>query len=209
MKVVLNFLESKQYPLPEGLGLHLYSIMKHHSLKKNFRLVRPGMVSDRIYFVAGGFIRCYVKKEDKKICKWFMGPGDVVISICSFFRQEESRETVETMTSCELYSISYRELEEAYDRWPDFRKIGQRLTEKYYCDADKRADDLRMMTPKELYDDLARLRPDLIEAVDDKNRKVLSIENLASYMGITPPTFRAAKEAFEKEGKNFPSFLKK
>src|SRR5690348_5759583 len=151
MQIVLSFLESQLSPLPVELLAYQAKRMQQDTPGKYVQLVKEGGISDRMYFVESGMIRCYIKKGDREICKWFMTKGNVVIGIRSFFLGIQSREIIETVLPCILWSISKAEFNEACELFPEFRKIAQRLTEKYYCDADKRADDLRMLTPEELY----------------------------------------------------------
>jgi len=196
MQEVLSFLESQYYPLSAELLAYLAKCIKPHNLRKYFKLVQEGSVSDRMYFVESGLIRCYIKKGDREICKWFMTKGNVVIGIRSFFLGVKSREIIETVQPCVLWSISKAEFNEACDLFPEFRKIAQRLTEKYYCDADKRADDLRMLTPEELYETLATEHLHLL-----KKDSGLTEDDLASYMGVTVPTFRKARDAYNDKQK--------
>lgn len=127
-----------------------------------------------------------------------MTKGDVVVGIRSFFLGVKSREIIDVVRPCILWSISKKEFDEACDLFPEFRKIAQRLTEKYYCDADKRADDLRMLTPEELYETLAKDHPHLI-----KKKSGLTEDDLASYMGVTIPTYRKARDAYNDKQKKF------
>jgi CRP-like cAMP-binding protein len=106
-----------------------------------------------------------------------MKEGDVVISVNSFFNQVPATETIETLEECEVHSITYTQLQELYRRHPEFRVIGHRLTEIYYCRAEVRADSLILQSKEERSIDLAKNEPDLVKRVPKKY--------LASYLGMS------------------------
>jgi CRP-like cAMP-binding protein len=176
MKPVVEFLHGI-HPLPEGLKMHLFERLASQTIQKRFKLLKPGHISERIYFVEKGLFRCYVKRGDKEICKWFMREGDIVISVNSFFNQVRSTETIESLEECTVHSITHAELEETYRLYPEFRGVGQKVTERYYCLSEVRADDLRMKPAEELYDDWVRQYPELVDRVPGND--------LASYLGVS------------------------
>lgn len=186
MKKVIGFLHSI-HPLSEELKIYLYEHLKTQIIKKRVRVLRVGQVCDRIYFVEKGLFRCYVKRGEEEICKWFMKEGDLVISVNSFFNRLPSTETIETLEECEVHWITFAQLQTIYELFPEFRRIGQRVTEIYYCASEVRADDLRMKQADELYSDWITNQPELAGRVKKSY--------LASYFGITPPTLSRAKKS--------------
>jgi len=188
MKKLVEFLNWPQ-PMSEGLKMRLYELLKREEFKKKHKLLRVGQKCERIYFVETGLLRCFVRRGEDEICKWFMREGDVVISIVSFFKQVPGKETIETLEDCVVYSITFDELNELYREFPEFLWIGKRLTEEYYCRFEETADDLRMKYIKELYSDWSINNPQLVNRVTDTH--------LASYLGTTLPTLSRAKAAKE------------
>jgi CRP-like cAMP-binding protein len=190
MRKVVEFLNSIQ-PLSEELKVNLYDYLRTDSIRKKFRLLRPGQVCDRIYFVEKGLLRCFIRRGDEEVCKWFMKEGDVVISVNSFFNQEPSTETIESIEACEIHSITFSQLQELYRKHPEFRCIGQQLTEAYYCRSEVRADNLIMKTSDERYVDLLRSHPELEKRVPNKY--------LASHLGMSFATFSRVRQSLKKE----------
>jgi CRP-like cAMP-binding protein len=189
MRKVIEFLNFIQ-PLSEELKIYLYDSLRTETLPKKSRLLRPGSICERIYFVEKGLFRCFIRKKDEEICKWFMKEGDVVISVNSFFNQVPSTETIESIEACEIHSITFAQLQELYRRHPEFRSIGQKLTEIYYCRSEVRADNLIIKSTDERYNDLLRDQPDLAKRVPGKY--------LASHLGMSFQTFSRIKLSHKK-----------
>jgi CRP/FNR family transcriptional regulator, anaerobic regulatory protein len=179
MRTVIEFLHSFM-PMSEGLKMHLYENLRPEKVRKRVKMLRPGHLCERIFFVERGLFRCYVRRGEKEICKWFMREGDVVISVNSFFNQVPSTETIESLEDSDIYSITFTQLQETYRLFPEFRALGQFLTEKYYCLSEVKADDLRMKTPDELYSDWLKNQKELAGRVFNAH--------LASYLGVDVST---------------------
>jgi CRP-like cAMP-binding protein len=184
MKKAIDFLHQVN-PLSEALRIYLYETMRSESLRKKVKLLRSGHICRHIYFVEKGLFRCYVRRGDKEICKWFMREGDVIISVNSFFNQVPAQETIESLEDSEVHSITYAELQTIYEKFPEFRRTGQWLTQQYYCQSELRADDLRMKPSEELYEDFIRDHPELNGRISDTH--------LSSYLGITIQTLMRIK----------------
>ena len=173
-------------PFPNELKAYLYDVLQTQIIKKRVKVLRVGQVSDRIYFIEKGLFRCYVMRGEDEICKWFMREGNIMISVNSFFNRKQSTETIEALEESEVHWITFDQLQKIYELFPEFRRIGQRLTEIYYCASEVRADDLRMKQADELYSDWITNQPELAGRIKKSY--------LASYFGITPPTLSRAKK---------------
>jgi CRP-like cAMP-binding protein len=193
MKSLIGFLDSIR-PMSEGLKMKLYEKLIREEFKKKHKLLRVGQKCERIYFVEKGLFRCYVRRGGEESCKWFMREGDVVISTVSFFKQVPSKETIEALEDCIVYSITFEELDALYRDFPEFLWFGKRLTEDYYCRFEETADNLRMKYIKELYSDWRINHPELAGRVTDTH--------LASYLGTTLSTLSRAKTGKEDEKYN-------
>lgn len=179
------------YPLPVELELLLRKIIRRDVVRKKQKLLRRGQVCTRLYFIEQGLLRLYIKHRDKDHCSWFMLEGDIATSVTSFFGKAPSFETIEALEDCVLLSLSCQELEDIYERFPGFRKVGQYYTEKYYCQDDRLKINLIKKSPAEFYDYLRENFPKVVKRVPNKY--------LASSMGITVQTLMAIKRKI-KEG---------
>ena len=177
MELLLQNLESI-YPMSEGCKEHLLTILREKEIAKKELLLRAGHICQHIYFIQKGLLRCFYYRNDVEISSWFMREGDVMVSVESFFHQKTSYESIQALEDCELYYISYKELQDIYRRFPEFNFIARVLTEKYYCLSEQRLYSIRMMRATERYEYLLEQHPELLLRVPAKY--------IASYLGITP-----------------------
>ncbi len=176
MMELLHFLQSI-HPMSDGLKQHLAITLKERRLSKKDYLLRAGHVSQNICFIAGGLLRCFYLKDEQEVSSWFMKEGDVIVSVESFFSQKESYESIQAVEDCQLYYITYNELQFLYQHFPEFNFIGRVLLEKYYMLSEQRLYSLRMQRSQERYEYLLTNHPELVLRVPAKY--------LASYLGIT------------------------
>lgn len=177
MEQLIQFLDSI-HPISDGCKERLLSVLKSKELPRKELLLRAGHICQHIYFIQRGLLRCFYYRNDVEISSWFMREVDVMVSVESFFGQKTSYESIQALEDCELYYISYKELQEIYRQFPEFNFIARVLTEKYYCLSEQRLYSIRMMRASERYEYLLEHHPELLLRVPAKY--------VASYLGITP-----------------------
>jgi CRP-like cAMP-binding protein len=165
--------------------MHLSKILKSKRYSKKDFLLKAGHISDKIFFIERGLVRCFYDKSEKEVCSWFMKENDCIISVESFFQQKESYENIQALEETDAYFIEYNELQFIYQNFPEFNFIGRVLTEKYYALSEQRLYSLRMQNASERYRFLMENYPELIQRVPSKY--------LASYLGISEETLSRNK----------------
>ena len=173
------------YPLSPVFNEYLLQKLKLVILPKKSFLLREGRVCKNIYFIKKGLARCFYIKEDKEVSSWFMKEGDTIISVESYFTQQPSHENIQAIEDCELFSISFDELQVIYRKFPEFNFIARVLTEKYYTLSEQRLFSLRMQRASERYAHLMNDFPEIIQRVPSTF--------IASYLGITLETLSRIK----------------
>ena len=162
----------------------LYTLTRKIYLRKEF-LLKASHISDKIFFIEKGLVRCFYDQHEKEVCSWFMKEKDCIISVESFFLQRPSYESIQALEDTTSYYIDYGELQFIYKNFPEFNFIGRVLTEKYYMLSEQRLYSLRMQNAAERYHFLLENYPELIQRVPSKY--------LASYLGITEETLSRNK----------------
>lgn len=189
METLLKFLNSV-HPMSPGLIDHLSSILKKKDLGKKDYLLKAGHISQSIYFITKGLVRLFYLNGDSEISTWFLKEGDVVISVKSFFLQKVSKESIQALEETEAWYISYKDLLDTINRFPEFLMIAWLLTQKYYILSEQKQEPLRMARAPDRYHYLLENFPDLILRIPAKY--------LASYLGINETTLSKIKKPKKK-----------
>lgn len=166
--------------LSPGLIEFIDNKIKTKIYPKKSLIQKAGQVSENIYFIESGLIRCFYKKGNREISNWFMKEGDVMISVRSFYKRIPSEEYIEVLENSELHYLNFIDLQHIYYNFPEFNLIGRILTERYYILSEERNFNLRFNTAQERFEILKKNNPEIINRVPAKY--------IASYLGITEET---------------------
>jgi CRP-like cAMP-binding protein len=185
-------------PLPAAFCRKLSGYLKGERYAKRHLLLRPGETARKIYFIAEGSARAfYHDAGGREHTTWFMGRGDFMISVYSFFTQRPAAEHIELLADSRLLSLSWDQLQSLYAEHPEFNFHGRVLTQKYYIQSEERAVLLRTKDPAERYQLLVAQYPALLQQA--------SLGQIASFLSITPETLsriRAGKSHLTRIKKN-------
>lgn len=176
---LFSILNSIQILSPELKQRFAGMIVEEQVLKKTL-LLKAGMVAHRIYFIKKGFVRAFYYKGENQFTSWFMGEGEIIISVYSFFSRKPSFENIEALEDCTLQSISWEQLQELYAAFPKFNVTGRIITEQYYIRSEERAINLQTLTATQRYEKLLAEYPQVVQ--------VASLGQIATYLGIKQET---------------------
>ena len=176
---------SSIHPLSPGVIEYFRIHLKTRKLHKKDFLLKIGRVSEEIYFINQGLIRCFYLIDDKEVSSWFMKEGDVMISVESFFKQSISYESIQAVEDSVVHYITYSELQYLYKNFSEVNFIGRVLTERYYTLSEERLHSIRFKSARKKYAHLIKNHPELILRVPSKY--------LASYLGINQVTLSKIK----------------
>jgi CRP/FNR family transcriptional regulator, anaerobic regulatory protein len=177
-----NVLSALQKIIPFSMELQeaLLSTLKSKTFKKKDYLLTEGKVCNHIYFIESGMVRSFYLKDGKEICSWFMKEGDVIISVRSFFSRTPSNEYLQALENTMVHYVHYNELNEIYQRFPEFNIVGRILTEKYYQLSEERLYSMRKQSASERFEFLLKYHPEISQRVPRGH--------IASYLGVTLET---------------------
>jgi CRP-like cAMP-binding protein len=176
---LLNTLNNVSILLPA-----LQNQIKQYLIEEQFArkqlLLKEGSVSQRIYFIKKGFVRAYYYKNGEKFTSWFMGEGEIIISVYSFFSRKPSFENIEVLADAELQSINWDQLQNLYSAFPEFNLTGRLITEQYYIRSEERTINLQTLSAKQRYENLLKTYPGILQKA--------SLGQIASYLSIKQET---------------------
>jgi len=179
MEEILKFLCSI-YPLSEKCQKHLLRVVEKEDVKKGAVLLRPGEISQRLYFIKKGLLRCYYLLGEVEATAWFFWEGDTVVSIRSWYTQTPGKQYIQALEDCELYFISHADLEYVYQHFLEFNFVGRVLTIKYFLIWDGLVETIRMQPAVERYKLILEHQPEVLQRVP--------LGDLATYLSMTPET---------------------
>ncbi|MGI4727777.1 MAG: Crp/Fnr family transcriptional regulator [Janthinobacterium lividum] len=95
-------------PLFKASEERILSNLKEEKFSKRDLILKEGQIAKRIYFIQQGFCRSFYVQGDKEFTTWFMGEGDIMISVYSFFTQQPSAENIEVLEDSVLLSMTWQ-----------------------------------------------------------------------------------------------------
>lgn len=179
MKNIIDRL-SQYIEISEQAKIRFAEFIVQKKFIKGALLLRGSEICRHIYFLKKGFARGFVNQDGKDITSWFAEENDIVTSLYSFVSQKPSFENIEILENSTLYTISYENLQELYDQYPEFNLIGRRFMEKYYVELMVRTMSLQFQPAKERYYQLLTHQPALL--------KRATLGHIASFLGISQET---------------------
>ena len=151
---------------------------KKEILNKGTLVIQEGKTSKKSYFLESGIIRCYIiDMNGNEVTTRFFSAPDFLNDYLSFFGQKPSEENYALITDCEVYSITYENVQHCFHNIPEFREWGRMLLTLNYSYIKKRMIAFHKETAPERYLNLKNSNPEIIEQVP--------LHIIASYLGIT------------------------
>jgi CRP-like cAMP-binding protein len=193
MEELISFLKSIR-PISPALEAYLRSVLKQRFVKKKEIILKEGQISKNIYFVKSGLVQGYEWRKERLVTTWIMKQGNIIFSPESFLHQIRTIEFIAALEDCELWGITYEELEYAYETFPEFNLHGRIITGEYYIKNKKLLSFVTGNTALEKYQILSDSDADLIQRVPGKV--------LASYLDVTPETLSVIRAQISKGNKN-------
>ena len=166
--------------MSSALQQRLKEDLIEESFSKKHLLLKEGLVAQRIYFIKKGFVRAFHYQNEEKFTSWFMGEGEIVISVYSFFSRNPSFENIELLEDSVLQSINWDQLQKIYQDFPEFNFTGRLITEQYYIKSEERMINMQTLTARQRYEKLLATHPDILNKA--------SLGQIASHLGIKQET---------------------
>lgn len=154
--------------------------MESFHFKKNEIILKEASICRYLYYLNTGMIGGYTQTEDKKICNWISIEEDFATSYYSFISRKTSYETIVCIEDSQTQAISYTNLHQLYQLFPETERVGRLILEDYYSRLEERLISIQFKSAKERYQLLCEQRPELIK------RAPLGL--IAGYLGINQET---------------------
>jgi CRP-like cAMP-binding protein len=152
------------------------------TLIKTFRkqeiLNRPGAIPNEIFFVTKGIIRVLVTDNDGvDHTLHFALENQFITDYSCFLLKQPSLYSLQAVEETEVVILPRATIEWGYKHLAEGNKLGRLVAEFYFIYQDNRIKNLYARTPKERYDSITDIFPDIHNRVPQ--------HMIASYLGIS------------------------
>jgi CRP-like cAMP-binding protein len=178
-------------PISDKELIESLSFFQELTLGKNDYFIQQGKLCRNIGFVVSGSLKTfYVNEKAEKITSCFCSKNDLTTSYKSFITQTPSTHSIQALELSKLMVIDFDNLQKLYENSVSWQNIGRRIAEKEYFNMEQYASVLNTETAKEKYLRLLDEQPRVLQTA--------SIEDIASYLGITRRTLSRIRQEISK-----------
>lgn len=161
------------------------SLMHVKKLKRRESLIAAGTTCNFIAFINSGTLRSFVTRTQEECNTDFYFKHYFVSAYSSFITQTPTEHSIEALTPCELFCLSYQQYEDLVKEDMEWLRFGKYIAEFFLIRKCQREISFLKMTASERMD--AMLKQYLgIE-------QVIPQYHIASYLGIKPESLSRIK----------------
>jgi CRP-like cAMP-binding protein len=157
------------------------------TFEKNTFFVKEGMVCQFIYFLSDGFVKGFQYQDGNTTMDHLLEKDSFFTSLDSFMGETPSKEIFQTTVPSVIYKISKSNFNQLNHESKVFHTLSQHIMNASFSCKIERVQDFQVLSAKERYKKLLHQHPAIVQH--------FSVQDLASYLGIAPPSLsRIRKE---------------
>ena len=162
---------------PDDFNLFSKKLSLVH-LKKNEVWEKEGRIGQYLGFINKGILRQYHLKDGQEFTEDFFSENDFIGNYISYLKQEPSTLNIQALEDCELFVITFEDLQKFYDEIPTVDRFGRLIAERKLIEYHDKTTSFLLDSPEERYYKLIQQKPDLHSRVKQYY--------IAQYLGIRP-----------------------
>ncbi len=148
------------------------------TFKRQETVSRPNAIPNEIFFVNKGLIRVLiVDNEGTEHTIYFALENQFIADYSNFMQKLPSHYVLQAVEETEVVVLPRSAIEWGYENLTEGQKMGRLIAEFYFIYQDDRIKNMYARTPKERYDTIAEVFPNIHNRVPQ--------HMIASYLGIT------------------------
>jgi len=149
------------------------------TFKRQETISRPNDIPNEIFFINKGIIRVLITdNEGTEHTIHFALENQFIADYSNYIQKQRSIYSLQTLEETQVVILPRSTIEWGYKNLKDGQKMGRLIAEYYFIYQDDRIKNLYVRTPKERYDNITDVFPNIHNRVPQ--------HMIASYLGITP-----------------------
>lgn len=112
-------------PLSAELQQALRNEFTFRAVPKRQRIKEEGGTNHYLHFVVKGLVKGAYDRGDKEGILWFAREGQFALLPDSFFSQAPTDEYIEAIEDCQLFRLSFEQLEDLHCRFPEMERLAR------------------------------------------------------------------------------------
>lgn len=180
-------------PMPSEKAKLFADQFQPFELQKSELILKENNISTATYFLENGFIRSFTfDKNGEEVTTNIFSAPCFVNDFLSFFKQQPTKENIQTLTNCKLWKMSFEVVQINFHAYPEFREFGRIMLVSNYAILHDRMLGMIKDSAENRYLKLMKQHPDIFQNI--------SLKIIASYLGITDTSLsRIRKEITYKQ----------
>lgn len=167
--------------LPQDELIVFKESLSARQLRKGEYFITEGQPSIHLALIESGYLRTFhLDKQGNEITTEFNGPGKFCSSYYSFYSQLPSYESIEAVTDCHLFLISFPVLQKLYAHSLQLNVMGRKVLEKACMERDYFLKRIIQLPAKDKYEWFLQVYPEVYKSA--------RLQDIASFLGIKPET---------------------
>ncbi len=188
---LINFIQSN-LPASQDIIINIANQFEEREYAKNDFFLKAGKVSNDYLFLVEGFMRAYtIDTEGNEVSTYFYPKNRVVLEVTSFFMRTSSMESIQALSDCKAFHLTFDQLNNLFHTLPEFREFGRKILVKEFSSYKQRTLSLINKTAEERYTELIATNPEIF--------KFAQLKHIASYLGITDTSLSRIRREFSKK----------
>lgn len=173
--------------------LSFLELIQERDYKKNEIISKPNVIPNEIFFICKGLLRITITdKEGIEHCIHFAMENEFIADYSAFLLKQKSNYTIQAVESTRVIVLPRETVDWGYMNLKQGERMGRLIAEYYFIYHDNRINNLYTYSPKERYDNIAKVFPNIHNRIPQ--------HMIASYLGITPIHLsRLKKNAIHKK----------
>jgi CRP-like cAMP-binding protein len=167
------------------------SLFKEKTYKKGHFFLQEGKICKQVGFVTKGLLRYYISHDGEDKTYDFAQESNFVCNYESFIPRTPSTKNIQALEDCEIFQISYDDLQLFYKSISQAERFGRIVIEQVFIQTLQDLSSFYTDTPELRYEKILKRHPDLLQR--------MSQYHIASYVGVKPQSLSRIRKRIYTE----------